>query len=183
MSSVQEFNRLPVDGAKEALGRCCSAGRWIDGMASGRPYASVDDLLAASDAAVAALTQADLREALAGHPRIGDRRVAEGAAPGGVNSASAGWSGQEQAGVSSAGESLRQALDDGNAEYERRFGHIYLACATGRDAAELVDFLRQRLSNDRETEWSVIAGELGKINQIRLGKLLDELASSAPSTA
>src|SRR5215470_13631494 len=171
MSSVREFNRLPVEDAREALGRCCSAGRWIDGMASGRPYASVDDLLAASDAAVAALTEADLREALAGHPRIGERRV------------TAGWSGQEQAGVSSAGEALLQALDDGNAEYERRFGNIYLACATGRDAAELVDFLRQRLGNDRQTEWAVIASELAKINQIRLRKLLDELASSAASTA
>ncbi len=67
---------------------------------------------------------------------------------------------------------MRHALEEGNAEYERRFGHIYLACATGRSASELLAFLRERLGNDDETEWTVVASELAKINQIRLRKLL-----------
>ena len=129
-------------------------------MAGGRPYDSEAALLAASDSTVAELSQAELGEALAGHPRIGDRRV------------TGGWSGQEQAGVRDAEASLRQSLDEGNAEYERRFCHIYLACATGMSGAELLAFLRERLGNDRETEWSVVASELAKINRIRLRKLL-----------
>jgi 2-oxo-4-hydroxy-4-carboxy-5-ureidoimidazoline decarboxylase len=107
---------------------------------------------------------------MAGHPRIGERHEP------------AGWSGQEQAGVRAADEDLTRALADGNAAYEQRFGHIYLACATGRDAAGLLAFLRSRLGNDRETEWGVVASELAKINQIRLRKLL-EVGTAAPARA
>jgi 2-oxo-4-hydroxy-4-carboxy-5-ureidoimidazoline decarboxylase len=164
MPTVDEFNRLPGDAVRQELRACCSSCRWIDAVAGGRPYDSEAALLAASDAAVAGMTEAELGEALAGHPRIGDRRVAE--------AGQGSWSGQEQAGVRDAEASLRQSLDEGNAEYERRFGHIYLACATGRSAAELLAFLRERLGNDTEMEWSVVASELAKINQIRLRKLL-----------
>jgi 2-oxo-4-hydroxy-4-carboxy-5-ureidoimidazoline decarboxylase len=85
-------------------------------------------------------------------------------------------SSEEQTGVRGADDSLRQQLDAGNAEYERRFGHIYLACATGRSASELLAFLRERLGNDPGTEWSVVASELAKINRIRLRKLLEAAA-------
>ncbi len=175
MASVDEFNRLPDDEAQQALRACCSSGRWIGAVAAGRPYPSMESLLGASDAAVAALGAADLGEALAGHPRIGDRRVADGPSAGQADGAGdsepANWSRQEQAGVSGADAQIRQALADGNIEYEQRFGHIYLACATGRSAADLLAFLRERLGNDRETEWAVVAAELAKINQIRLRKL------------
>ena len=160
MPSMQEFNRLPDEAARQALGSCCSSRRWIDAVAAGRPYPDLAALLEASDAAVAALSEADLREAMAGHPRIGEQREP------------AGWSSREQAGVRSADDDLRRALADGNAAYERRFGHIYLACATGRDAAELLALLRSRLGNNRQTEWGVVASELAKINQLRLRKLL-----------
>ncbi len=167
MPSMQEFNRLPDEAARQALRRCCSARRWIDAVAAGRPYPDLAALLAASDSAAGALCEADLREALAGHPRIGEQREP------------AGWSGQEQAGVCGAGADLRRALADGNAVYEQRFGHIYLACATGRDGAELLAFLRSRLGNDHETEWGVVASELAKINHIRLRKLLDGVSVEA----
>jgi len=171
MASVHEFNRLPAETARKALRQCCSSGRWVDAVLAGRPYTGTEALLAASDAAVAGLTATDLGEALAGHPRIGERR--------------AGWSGQEQAGVSGAGDELRRALADGNSAYEQRFGHIYLACATGRDAAELLAFLHGRLGNDRKTEWGVVASELAKINRIRLRKLLegDSGAADEPTAA
>jgi 2-oxo-4-hydroxy-4-carboxy-5-ureidoimidazoline decarboxylase len=163
MPTVAELNRLSEDAVLQDLRSCCSSDRWIAAVAAGRPYADEAGLLAASDAAVAGMSEADLGNALAGHPRIGDRRAE--ASPG-------SWSGQEQAGVRGADDGLRQSLDEGNAEYERRFGHIYLACATGRSAAELLAFLRERLGNDRETEWSVVASELAKINRIRLRKLI-----------
>lgn len=152
---LADFNDLTDAAARRSLLACCAAEAWAAAVVAGRPYRSVDDLLAASDRAVAALSRDGLAQALAGHPRIGDRAL------GGASAA-------EQAGVTGADAALRAALAQANADYERRFGHIYLACATGRDAASLLAFLRQRLANDDETEWRVVAGELAKINQIRL---------------
>ncbi|MHB1593098.1 MAG: 2-oxo-4-hydroxy-4-carboxy-5-ureidoimidazoline decarboxylase [Streptosporangiaceae bacterium] len=175
MTGLAEFNDLTDSAARRELLACCNAAAWADAVASGRPYRSAEDLLAASDRAVAALSRADLAEALAGHPRIGDRALT-------------GTSATEQAGVTAADADLRDRLAAGNAQYERRFGHIYLACATGLDAASLLAFLRQRLANDPDTEWRVVAGELAKINQIRLRALVggrpagDALAGSEIST-
>src|SRR5215475_131404 len=115
MPTVDELNGLSEAEVRRELRTCCASGRWIDGVAAARPYADEAALLAASDDAAAAMSEADLREALDGHPRIGDRRVEAGS-----------LSSQEQAGVRDADDSLRQALDAGNAEYEDRFGHIYL---------------------------------------------------------
>ena len=171
---LDRLNALPAEQARGELLACCSAERWVADVGSGRPYPSVDDLLARSDASVASLAQADLEQALAGHPRIGDPvvggAVAGGAASGG---AASGRSHQEQAGVRTADAATIQGLADGNEAYERRFGHIYLVCASGRSGAELLDLLTERLANDPGTEWGVVRGELGKINRIRLLKLVE----------
>jgi 2-oxo-4-hydroxy-4-carboxy-5-ureidoimidazoline decarboxylase len=159
MSGMDDLNALSADAARQALSACCSSERWVLAVTAGRPYSSVSDLLAASDAAVAAMSEADLSEALDGHPRLGERHVT-------------GWSSQEQAGVAGADARIRAALAVGNAEYEERFGHVYLACATGSGAAELLGFLRERLANEPEAEWRVVASELAKINQLRLRKLV-----------
>jgi 2-oxo-4-hydroxy-4-carboxy-5-ureidoimidazoline decarboxylase len=140
---------------------CCSSARWAAEVASGRPYASADQILARSDQAVARLAPADLEQALAGHPRIGERRGADDR------------SRREQAGVLGADPATIQALADGNEAYERRFGHIYLVCATGRSAGELLALLQERLGNDPGAEWGVVRRELAKINQIRLAGLLE----------
>src|SRR6266487_1416479 len=134
---------------------------WAGDVAAGRPFPSAAALLRCSDAAVAGLAPADLREALAGHPRIGERAGAGG-----------GWSRQEQAGVAGAETATLHALAAGNEAYQRRFGHVYLVCATGRTAAELLALLRARLGNEPGAEWDVVRSELRKINRIRLGKLL-----------
>ncbi|HEX4661489.1 MAG TPA: 2-oxo-4-hydroxy-4-carboxy-5-ureidoimidazoline decarboxylase [Streptosporangiaceae bacterium] len=181
-AGLQRLNALPAELARQELLACCSSARWAAEVASGRPYASAGEVLARSDESVAGLGQADLEEALAGHPRIGDRSVAgppggaqagDGAASGwSGQEAGAGWSRQEQAGAHAADPATLQALADGNEAYERRFGHIYLVCATGRSGAELLALLRERLGNEPGTEWDVVRRELGKINQIRLRKLL-----------
>jgi 2-oxo-4-hydroxy-4-carboxy-5-ureidoimidazoline decarboxylase len=168
---LDRLNALPAEQARGELLACCSAERWVSDVGSGRPYPSVDDLLARSDASVAGLAQADLEQALAGHPRIGDP-VAGGAA--------SGRSHQEQAGVHTAASATIQGLAEGNEAYERRFGHIYLVCASGRSGAELLDLLTVRLANDPGTEWGVVRGELGKINRIRLLKLLEDPAEARP---
>jgi 2-oxo-4-hydroxy-4-carboxy-5-ureidoimidazoline decarboxylase len=180
-AGLQRLNGLPDEAAREELLGCCSSARWAADVASGRPFASADEIIARSDAAVAGLTRADLEQALAGHPRIGDRSRAgavagSGAAagqPGHEGGAAAGWSRQEQAGVQAADQATIQALAEGNEAYERRFGHIYLVCATGRSGAELLALLRERLGNDPAAEWDVVRRELGKINRIRLRKLLE----------
>ena len=155
------MNALPAGLARQQLLVCCSSARWAAEVASGRPYASADQILARSDQAVAGLAPADLEQALAGHPRIGERRGADDR------------SRREQAGVLGADPATIQALADGNEAYERRFGHIYLVCATGRSAGELLALLQERLGNDPGTEWGVVRRELAKINQIRLARLLE----------
>ncbi len=158
------FNALPAAQARDALLACCQAGRWAAEVADGRPYPSRAALLAA---AAAALTDADAAEALAGHPRIGQ-------APGAAHSS---WSRSEQSGMASADDQIRAELAAGNRAYEDRFGHIYLVCAAGRSAAELLAILRGRLGNDPRAERQVVRDELIKINDLRLIKLIGQEAS------
>jgi 2-oxo-4-hydroxy-4-carboxy-5-ureidoimidazoline decarboxylase len=159
---LTSLNASPAELARQELLVCCSSARWAAEVAAGRPYATAGELLVCSDAATAGLAPADLEQALAGHPRIGDHSGADER------------SRREQAGVLGADQATIQALAEGNEEYERRFGHIYLVCATGRNAADLLALLRERLGNDPETEWGVVRRELGKINRIRLTRLLDQ---------
>jgi 2-oxo-4-hydroxy-4-carboxy-5-ureidoimidazoline decarboxylase len=161
--SLETFNALPAAQASEHLLVCCTSERWIHNVTSGRPYGSVSEALARSDESVARLDRADLEQALAGHPRIGARSAA-------------GSSRQEQAGVRGADQATLRALAEGNEAYERRFGHIYLVCATGRSAGELLALLRDRLGHDPGTEWGIVRRELGKINRIRLRQLLEGTA-------
>jgi 2-oxo-4-hydroxy-4-carboxy-5-ureidoimidazoline decarboxylase len=153
------FNAMPDGQAREVLLGCCRAAGWAGKLAAGRPYPSLDSLLAE---AAAALTDEDVTEALTGHPRIGD-------AGAGRHSA---WSRGEQAGVSGAGDAVLAELAAGNRAYEERFGHIYLVCAAGRSAPELLAILRDRLGHDPETEREVTRGELRGINRLRLGRLI-----------
>mgnify|MGYP001122148948 CR=1 FL=1 len=110
---------------------------------------------AASDA----LRDSDLDDALDGHPRIGDR-------------VSSGVSAREQAAVTTAGDEVRDALALGNRAYEARFGHVYLVCASGRSAEDLLATLQARLANDPATERKVALGELADINRLRLQHLV-----------
>ena len=168
-AGVAAFDVAPDDELRARLRSCCAAETWVERMVAGRPYRSEAALYAASDAATAALDADGLAQALAGHPRIGD-------APGGhgADRRSAAWSRGEQAGVATADAGVRDQLAAANAEYERRFGHVYLVCAAGRDAAELLAICRSRLDNDPERERAVVLAELAMINQLRLGKLLAE---------
>lgn len=157
------FNAAPAADVRAALLECCSSPHWVDAVAAGRPYSSPAALYEAADEALAGLDDAELRAALAGHPRIGERARAG-------HSAS---SGREQAGVASSAPTTLDALADGNREYEARFGHVYLVCASGRSGDELLAVLRHRLRNDPATEWDVTRAELSKINQLRLAELID----------
>jgi 2-oxo-4-hydroxy-4-carboxy-5-ureidoimidazoline decarboxylase len=156
------FNAAPPDDLEAALLDCCASVQWARAVAAGRPYPSIDALYEAADAALAALDDAELHAALAGHPRIGERAGAGHAAS----------SGREQAGVAQSSTATLDALVDGNRDYEARFGHVYLVCASGRSGSELLAVLRDRLGNDPTTEWTVTRAELGKINRLRLARLI-----------
>jgi len=165
---VGAFDVAPDDELRDRLRSCCAAEAWVEKMLVGRPYRSEAALYAASDHATAELDGGGLDQALAGHPRIGDAAPAHGG-----DGRSAAWSKGEQAGVATAGADVLGALAAANAEYEQRFGHVYLVCASGRSAAELLAVCQARLDNDPETERGVVLGELAKINRLRLGKLLE----------
>jgi 2-oxo-4-hydroxy-4-carboxy-5-ureidoimidazoline decarboxylase len=158
MPDLAWLNALPDGAAVDALLRCCAAPGWARAVAGGRPYASLPDLLAAADAAWTAREPGDLDAAMAGHPRIGERRLS-------------GWSQAEQSGIGSDAGTA-QALLEANAAYEERFGHVFLICATGRGPAEILAELRRRMANSPDAEREVAAAEIGKINAIRLRKLV-----------
>lgn len=162
MVQLDEFNALPDRAAEALLLGCCTSRRWVEAMLAGRPYATPDDVYAAADAALDDFTEADLDEALAGHPRIGQQSGA----------AHSAWSSREQAGMAAAPDAMRKAMVEANHEYEAKFGHVYLVCATGRTGTELLDILRGRLANNPVAERRVAREELGKINRIRLERLL-----------
>ena len=167
------FHGLPAADAHGLLLACCAAEPWASRLIAGRPYPTVTALLRESDEAVASLTVPQLADALAGHPRIGER-VPASRPP--AASRSAGWSRREQSGMAAADEPTRRAIAELNAAYEERFGHIYLVCATGRTAAELLALLQVRLGQDDAAEWRTVRSELRQINRIRLRKLLAGVA-------
>jgi 2-oxo-4-hydroxy-4-carboxy-5-ureidoimidazoline decarboxylase len=165
---VVAFDVAPEGDVRDRLRSCCAAEGWVEEMVAGRPYRSEAALYAASDRATAELDDRGLDQALAGHPRIGVAAPAHGS-----DGRSAAWSRGEQAGVATAGADVLGALAAANAAYEQRFGHVYLVCASGRSAAELLAVCQARLDNDAETERTVVLTELAKINRLRLGKLLE----------
>jgi 2-oxo-4-hydroxy-4-carboxy-5-ureidoimidazoline decarboxylase len=165
---VAAFDVAPEDELRERLRSCCAAEAWVKQMIEGRPYRSEAALYAASDRVTAELDARGLEQALAGHPRIGDAAPAHGG-----DGRSAAWSRGEQARVATADADVLGALAAANAAYEQRFGHVYLVCASGRGAAELLALCRARLENDPETERGVVLEELAKINRLRLGKLIE----------
>jgi len=140
------------------------AARWIDEVVAGRPYGSSAALVERSEAALETLSWDDVTEALAAHPRIGERAGGE--------HREAAWSRQEQAGVNVGDDAaaVAEQLRGGNVAYEQRFGFVFLICATGLSAPEMLAALRKRLGHDADAESSVVRIELEKIVRLRLAK-------------
>ncbi|RMI41210.1 2-oxo-4-hydroxy-4-carboxy-5-ureidoimidazoline decarboxylase [Actinomadura harenae] len=150
--------------AEAELLTCCASRRWAVEVAGGRPYASLAALAEASGKALQDLDWTDVLEALAAHPRIGER-VAGG-------EREARWSRGEQAGAAGGGDAVQAALVEGNRAYEERFGHVFLICATGKTAEEILADLRVRRGNDDGTEVAAVRSELAAITALRLAKLI-----------
>jgi OHCU decarboxylase len=174
---LADLNALEDEAAAAAWLRCCGSSRWARQMTAARPFADAGAMSAAADAIWWALGRADWLEAFAAHPKIG-----AGGAGGAGQAGKAGeaegrggtsWSDKEQAGVADAGDETRRRLAQANREYEARFGYIFIVCATGRTAAEMLALLEGRLRHDAGEELRVAAEEQRRITQLRLRKLLE----------
>lgn len=159
---LARFNALQEREAAAVLHEACASAEWGREVLAGRPYATCENLYDASDAATAELTPEDLAEAMAGHPPIGRPRPGDPA------------SAREQRGMAGASEDLRAEMLDLNLAYQDRFGHVFLICATGRTGEEMRDALKERLGNPPEREREIVRVELGRINRIRLARLVEE---------
>jgi OHCU decarboxylase len=162
LSPLDRFNQLPDEEAAAQLLAVCHSRRWAKEVAAGRPYADLAALQRAADEVWLGLGPEDWLEAFAAHPRIGE-----------AGGASADWSRQEQAGVGGATD-VQERLARGNADYEARFGHVFLISAAGRDAPEILAALTERLGNDPATELRVAAEEHRRITRLRLERLMEE---------
>jgi 2-oxo-4-hydroxy-4-carboxy-5-ureidoimidazoline decarboxylase len=160
------LSAAPREQAAAALARCCGSSRWVERVLARRPFASLAELRLVATEAWSGLERADYLEAFAHHPRLGadPARLRE-------RFATADWSNQEQSGVREADDATLEALRAANAAYEARFGFVFLVCATGKGAREVLALLEQRIGNDAETELGIAAAEQAKITQLRLEKL------------
>ncbi|MFE3168692.1 2-oxo-4-hydroxy-4-carboxy-5-ureidoimidazoline decarboxylase [Streptomyces sp. NPDC059224] len=159
---LARFNDLEEQAAFAALHEACASTAWARRLLAARPYASPQALYSASDAAMAVLGPADLAEAMAGHPPIGRPKPGDPA------------SAREQSGMAGAAETLKAEMLELNLAYQERFGHVFLICATGRGAEEMRDAVKERIGNAPEREREIVRTELGKINRIRLARLVAE---------
>jgi OHCU decarboxylase len=167
--SVAELDAMPDARAAKLLSECCGSSQWVKTMVGRRPFGSRDAVFAAAEEVWRSLDANDWLGAFAHHPRIGEQKSAT---PQGERGSD--WSAAEQGGVDRAQGDVREALARANREYERRFGFIYIVCATGKTAEEMTALAQERMRNDPDLEIGVAAEEQRKITRLRLAKLLVE---------
>jgi 2-oxo-4-hydroxy-4-carboxy-5-ureidoimidazoline decarboxylase len=165
--ALARWNQLRVAEAENQIMACCGSPAWARGMVSRRPLGDEAALLVASDETWRGLSEADWKEAFRRHPRIGESRAEQP-----VEGRSSAWSAEEQSGLTAGDEAIKIALADANREYEKRFGYIFIVCASGKSAAEILAILRQRLHHDGMTELREAAEQQRQITEIRLKKWL-----------
>ncbi|MBI3267962.1 MAG: 2-oxo-4-hydroxy-4-carboxy-5-ureidoimidazoline decarboxylase [Planctomycetes bacterium] len=164
---LAQLNALPRDEAHATFLRCCGARRWADALVAARPFRDAAALFLAAEGAERSLSPDDWKEAFAAHPKIGDVESLRK-----KFATTAQWAHGEQSGVRGASEEVLTGLAEGNGAYERRFGYIFIVCATGKSADEMLAILGGRLGHAPEKELGIAAAEQAKITRIRLEKLL-----------
>jgi 2-oxo-4-hydroxy-4-carboxy-5-ureidoimidazoline decarboxylase len=169
MAGLDWINAASPAESEASLFRCCGCAGWAAALTAARPFASNEVLYEVAAKAWAKASRADILEAFSHHPRIGDRESLGTRFPGTDE-----WSSAEQGAVAGAAESVLDELARANDDYEARFGHIFIVCASGRTAPEMLGLLRARLGNDPETELNIAAAEQMKITRLRLEKLMLE---------
>jgi 2-oxo-4-hydroxy-4-carboxy-5-ureidoimidazoline decarboxylase len=164
---LARWNRLPTDQAEYEILPCCGSRGWAQRMAVRRPFADEAQLLAAAEVEWRNLGDRDWDEAFCSHPRIGETRSAVTA-----HAQSSEWSAQEQRDAASAGDAVKTALNEANREYEERFKRIFVVCASGKTAPEILAILRRRLQNDPEMELREAVEQQQQIIELRIRKWL-----------
>jgi OHCU decarboxylase len=163
--NLDEFNALPAAQAEQKLLDCCGSTRWASRMAAQRPFAGSNNLCDVADSIWIKLEAADWLEAFSRHPQIGQRLVAG-------SESSRRWAEGEQSGARAATENVTARLAQGNQNYREKFGYIFIVCASGKSAEEMLALLEQRLQNDPAHELSIAAEQQRLITRLRLEKLL-----------
>lgn len=164
--ALERINQATAFESDSIFEDCCGSATWASMMTMVRPFTSEGELIDIAAAVWNDLQTDDWLEAFAAHPKIGEEKAASTQQGRAVE-----WSAGEQAGMSSADELLKQELAAANREYHEKFGFIFIVCATGKTAGEMLELCRDRLTNDRETEIQIAAREQQKITEIRLRKL------------
>ncbi len=161
------LNELAPEEARTEFLKCCGAARWAEAVEQQRPYTSLEQLIAKANDVWWSLDETDWLEAFRSHPKIGERKAANA-----VSAQSRQWSAQEQQGVQNAAQETIEKLAKLNLDYEKKFGFIFIVCATGKSSNEILALLEQRLLNDASTELPIAAAEQARIAELRLRKLL-----------
>jgi len=197
---LESFNALPTGEAEARLFSCCASSDWARRMAAARPFGSFRELADEADRVWRSLSREGWLEAFAAHPKIGNvagtglaglhpppnsengtdlfNRSSQQSTERGKNKSVANsqrfhaWSREEQGGTRGASPETLANLADANRDYEERFGHVFIVCASGRNAAEMLALAQARLGNDPATEIAIAAEEQRKITRLRLEKLL-----------
>ena len=165
--TLEELNELNDESAQKTMMQCCTSSAWINQMVESRPFYNRNSMKADADQIWSTLTEFNFLEAFDGHPKIGD-----------VNSLRAKYANTkalasgEQSAVNQATETVIADLKRGNEDYFDKFGFIFIVCATGKSATQMLNLLLERLPNDKATELANAAEEQRKIFHLRLEKLL-----------
>ncbi|HTA62497.1 MAG TPA: 2-oxo-4-hydroxy-4-carboxy-5-ureidoimidazoline decarboxylase [Bacteroidia bacterium] len=166
--TIQELNNLNADKTFEEFFKCCGSTTWAKQLATKKPFESKTSLLHNSDWIWQNCTVRDGLEAFTRHPKIGDLKSLEK-----KFASTKDWAGGEQAGVNTAAQNTLVALAKGNEAYLKKFGYIFIVCATGKTAEEMLALLNVRLTNTPDIEIKIAMGEQNKITHIRLEKLIE----------
>jgi len=164
-NALARWNGLQFFEAAEEILPCCGSKAWARGVAARRPIHDEAALLITCDEVWKELREPDWMEAFRSHPRIGESRASASALAQSVS-----WSKTEQQRVSAADDEVKRALAEGNRAYEQRFKRIFIVCASGKSAIEILEILRRRLRNDDKTELQEAAEQQRQITRIRLRK-------------
>lgn len=166
--TIQAFNQLSAEEKFNELIKCCGSTKWANELVKLAPFNSLESIIADSDFIWNRCVDADFREAFSHHPKIGDVKSLEK-----KFASTKQWAAGEQAAVSKASQEILEKLAQGNEAYEKKFGYIFIVCATGKTAEEMLDLLNQRLPNAATIELGIAAAEQNKITHIRIKKLLE----------
>ena len=165
--TLHDLNTLPKQQLKEELTKCCGSSAWVNKMLPFFPADDLVELLEDAEEQWWKCNEDDWKEAFTHHPKIGDIESLKK-----KFASTAQWTSGEQSGVNTASQQTIESLAEGNKRYEAKFGYIFIVCATGKSAGEMLAILQERLKNDPKDEIEIAADEQNKITKLRLEKLL-----------